>query len=335
MDTREPDFVRLQIEEAEERNLAPYAARSAHSKGRVLSEAPHPLRSAYQRDRDRILHAKAFRRLAHKTQVFLAPEGDHFRVRLTHTLEVTQIARTIARALRLNEDLAEAICLGHDLGHTPFGHLGEDVLSEFLGRRFHHNEQSLRIVDTLETRGERRGLNLTWEVRDGIVNHTWSTPPPATLEARIARFADRIAYVNHDIDDAIRAGVLVDADLPPITARVLGETASDRIDALVGAVVEASLGTPCVDMRAEELAAMLETRKFLFRNVYQRPEVAAEVERARVVLRAVCAWYRAHPEALPAEPGLAVDRDVAVVDHVAGMTDRYALREYERILQDA
>ena len=331
MDTREPGFVRLEIEEAEERNLAPYAARSAQSKGRAVPEAPHPLRTAYQRDRDRILHAKAFRRLAHKTQVFLAPEGDHFRVRLTHTLEVTQIARTIARALALNEDLTEAICLGHDLGHTPFGHLGEDVLSEFLGRRFHHNEQSLRIVDTLETRGERRGLNLTWEVRDGIVNHTWSTPPPSTLEARIARFADRIAYVNHDIDDAIRAGVLVDSDLPLITRSVLGATSSDRIDALVGAVVEASLGTGSVDMRADELAAMLETRKFLFRSVYQRPEVAAEVEQARVVLRAVCAWYRAHPEALPVEPGLDSDPEVAVVDHVAGMTDRYAVREYERI----
>ena len=325
--------VRERIEQAEDRSLSPYAARSAHSKGRAVPEEPHSLRTAYQRDRDRILHAKAFRRLGHKTQVFLAPEGDHFRVRLTHTLEVTQIARTIARALQLNEDLAEAICLGHDLGHTPFGHLGEDVLSDFLGHRFHHNEQSLRIVDTLETRGARRGLNLTWEVRDGILNHTWATPPPSTLEARIARFADRIAYVNHDIDDAIRAGVLADADLPAVTRTVLGETPSDRIDALVSAVVEASLGTASVDMRAEELGAMLETRKFLFREVYQRPEIAAEVERARVVLATVCKWYRAHPEALPREPGEAerADLDVAVVDHVAGMTDRYALREYERI----
>ncbi|MCW3036555.1 MAG: dgt, partial [Actinobacteria bacterium] len=190
-------FVREQIEAAEETRLSPYAMRSARSRGRQVPEEPHPLRTAFQRDRDRILHAKAFRRLAHKTQVFLAPEGDHLRVRLTHTLEVTQVARTIARALQLNEDLAEAICLGHDLGHTPFGHLGEDVLSEFLGRPFRHNEQSLRIVDCLETRAGRPGLNLTWEVRDGIVNHTWSMPPPATLEAQIARYADRIAYVNH------------------------------------------------------------------------------------------------------------------------------------------
>ena len=334
VDTRELAFVREQIEEAERTRLSPYAARSAESRGRQVPELGHPLRTAFQRDRDRILHAKAFRRLAHKTQVFLAPEGDHFRVRLTHTLEVTQIARTIARALELNEDLTEAICLGHDLGHTPFGHLGEDVLSEFLGRRFRHNEQSLRIVDCLEMRGERRGLNLTWEVRDGIVNHTWSMPPPSTLEAQIARFADRIAYVNHDIDDALRAGVLIDHDLPAVTRRVLGTRSSDRIDAMVGAVVEASLGAPSVEMRPEELEAMLETRKFLFRRVYQRPEVAADVERARVALRAVCAWYRDHPEALPDEVPTGPcegEPDVRVVDYVAGMTDRFARREYERI----
>jgi dGTPase len=336
VETRELDFVREQIEEAEDRNLSPLAARATRSRGRQVAEEPHPLRTAFQRDRDRILHAKAFRRLAHKTQVFLAPEGDHFRVRLTHTLEVTQIARTIARALRLNEDLTEAICLGHDLGHTPFGHLGEDALSEFLGRRFRHNEQSLRIVDCLETRGERRGLNLTWEVRDGIVNHTWSMPAPATLEAQIARFADRIAYVNHDIDDAVRAGVLQEADLPAVTRSVLGERSSDRIDSMVGAVVAASLGAPAVLMREAELEAMLETRKFLFRQVYQRKAVAEDVERARLVLRSLCAWYRVHPDALPEEdaPGTETcggDVDVRVVDYVAGMTDRFARREYERI----
>jgi dGTPase len=333
VDTRELAFVRGRIEEAERSGLSPYAARSAESKGREVPEEEHPLRSAFQRDRDRILHAKAFRRLAHKTQVFLAPEGDHVRVRLTHTLEVAQVARTIARALRLNEDLTEAICLGHDLGHTPFGHLGEDLLSEFLGRRFRHNEQSLRIVECLEMRGERRGLNLTWEVRDGIVNHTWSMPPPSTLEAQIARFADRIAYVNHDIDDALRAGVLAVDDLPSVTRTVLGERASDRVDAMVGAVVEASLGSPTVQMRAEELEAMLETRAFLFRHVYQRPEVTAEAERAQAVLRAVCAWYRSHPEALPEEEAPERDGgpDVRIVDYVAGMTDRFARREYERI----
>ena len=331
MDTRRLSFVREQIEAAEETRLSPYAMRSARSRGRQVPEEPHPLRTAFQRDRDRILHAKAFRRLAHKTQVFLAPEGDHLRVRLTHTLEVTQVARTIARALQLNEDLAEAICLGHDLGHTPFGHLGEDVLSEFLGRRFRHNEQSLRIVDCLETRAGKPGLNLTWEVRDGIVNHTWSMPPPATLEAQIARFADRIAYVNHDIDDALRAGILQLDDLPEVTRRVLGDTSSDRVDAMVGAVVEASLGQPQVQMRDEELVAMLETRTFLFREVYQRPEIAPEVDSARTTLRTVCDWYRAHPEALPEDGMLDVDRDVAVVDYVAGMTDRFALREFERI----
>ncbi|HEY2668392.1 MAG TPA: deoxyguanosinetriphosphate triphosphohydrolase [Actinomycetota bacterium] len=342
MDTRRLAFVREQIEAAEQTRLSPYAVRSANSRGRQVPEEPHPLRTAFQRDRDRILHAKAFRRLAHKTQVFLAPEGDHLRVRLTHTLEVTQVARTIARALQLNEDLAEAICLGHDLGHTPFGHLGEDVLSEFLGRRFRHNEQSLRIVDRLESRrgrppgapqgaGSNQGLNLTWEVRDGILNHTWSMPPPATLEAQIARFADRIAYVNHDIDDALRAGILRLDDLPAVTRRVLGDTSSDRVDAMVGAVVEASLGQPQVQMRDEELSAMLETRTFLFRQVYQRPEIAPEIDSARTALRTVCDWYRAHPEALPEEGVPDTDPDVAVVDYVAGMTDRFALREFERI----
>jgi dGTPase len=331
MDTAQLSFVREGIEAAERAALSPLAARSAESRGRQVPEREHPLRTAYQRDRDRILHTKAFRRLAHKTQVFLAPEGDHFRVRLTHTLEVTQIARTIARALRLNEDLTEAICLGHDLGHTPFGHLGEDVLSAFLGRPFHHNEQSLRIVDSLETRGDRRGLNLTWEVRDGIVNHTWSMPPPSTLEAQIARYADRIAYVNHDIDDAVRGGVLSAGDLPAVTRAVLGETASDRIDAMVGAVVEASLGQPAVTMRQEEFAAMSETRAFLFRAVYQRPEIAGQVRRAQEVLQVICSWYGEHPEELPAEAPEGTPAEIRVVDYVAGMTDRFAIRSYEAI----
>lgn len=333
VDTQKLTCVREEIEARERATLGPGAALASGTRGRAVPEPEHPLRTAYQRDRDRILHTKAFRRLAHKTQVFLAPEGDHVRMRLTHTLEVTQIARTIARALRLNEDLVEAICLGHDLGHTPFGHLGEDVLSDFLGHRFHHNEQSLRIVDVLETRDARRGLNLTWEVRDGIVNHTWSMPAPATLEAQIARYADRIAYVSHDIDDAVRAGILAPADLPGVTRRVLGETPSDRIDAMVGAVVDASLGTGQVTMRPDELAAMLETRKFLFRQVYQRPSIMAEVGEAREVLRAICDWYRAHPGALPPSEVEATPLDVRVVDHVAGMTDRYALREFDRIAE--
>src|SRR5437667_3765692 len=203
---------RERIEEIERRTLSERAVLSSESKGRDTAEEPHPLRTEFQRDRDRIVHSKAFRRLKHKTQVFISPEGDHFRVRLTHTLEVAQIARTAARALRLNEDLTEAIALGHDLGHTPFGHLGEEALSPFLDRPFRHNEQSLRVVEHLERDG--RGLNLTWEVRDGIVNHTWSMPLPATIEAQVARFADRIAYVNHDIDDSLRAGIVEPAELP-------------------------------------------------------------------------------------------------------------------------
>jgi dGTPase len=323
--------IRARIENAEEQLLAPYASRSAKSGGRELPEDPHPFRTAFQRDRDRILHSKAFRRLAHKTQVFLAPEGDHYRVRLTHTLEVTQVARTIARALRLNEDLAEAICLGHDLGHTPYGHLGEEVLTEFLGRQFKHNEQSLRIVEKLERRGERRGLNLTWEVRDGILNHTWSMPEPSTPEAKVARFADRIAYISHDIDDALRAGVLQESDVPEVTSRVLGVGSSARIDTMVASVVEAS-DEGNVEMESDVLEALIETREFLYKKVYTRPEVQAEHDRARALLRALCDHYEAHPEELPAgdeEP------ETRLIDYIAGMTDRFARREYERIMRAA
>src|SRR5437867_10161152 len=229
---------RERIEEIERRTLSARAVLSADTKGRELDEDAHPLRTAFQRDRDRVVHAKAFRRLKHKTQVFVAPEGDHYRVRLTHTLEVAQIARTVARALRLNEDLTEAIALRHDLGHTPFGHLGEEALTPFLGRPFRHNEQSLRVVDQLERDG--RGLNLTWEVRDGILNHTWSMPLPSTLEGQVARFADRIAYVNHDVDDAIRAGLLAPTDLPAEATGVLGAAHGDRVERLVADLVEQS-----------------------------------------------------------------------------------------------
>src|SRR5713101_6811948 len=218
--------VRARTEELERQLLSDRAVLAADSKGRERDEEPDPLRTAFQRDRDRIVHSKAFRRLKHKTQVFIAPEGDHYRVRLTHTLEVAQIARTAARALRLNEDLTEAIALGHDLGHTPFGHLGEEALTPFLGRPFRHSEQSLRVVDFLENDGQ--GLNLTWEVRDGIVHHPWSMPSPSTLEAQIVRFADRIAYVNHDVDDAIRAGVLEPGELPRDVLDILGRTHSER-----------------------------------------------------------------------------------------------------------
>src|SRR5213596_163420 len=222
---------RERSEQIERDTLSPHATLAAESKGRERDEEQDALRTCFQRDRDRIVHSKSFRRLKHKTQVFLAPEGDHYRVRLTHTLDVSQIARTAGRALRLNEDLTEAIALGHDLGHTPFGHLGEQALTPFLGRPFRHSEQSLRVVEHLEDDG--RGLNLTWEVRDGILHHPWSMPPPSTLEAQVVRFADRIAYINHDIDDAMRAGLLAPEELPPEPLRVLGQTHAERIGTLV------------------------------------------------------------------------------------------------------
>jgi dGTPase len=332
MDNVNTGTIRERIEAFEAAALRPEATRSAESRGRQRPEEPHPFRTAFQRDRDRILHCKAFRRLAHKTQVFLAPEGDHYRMRLTHTLEVVQVARTIARALRLNEDLVEAICLGHDVGHTPFGHLGEEVLTEFLGRPFRHSEQSLRILDALEMRAGERGLNLTWEVRDGILNHTWSMPQPSTLEAKVARYADRIAYINHDIDDAIRGGVLSQGDLPAETRRVLGDTSSARVDAMVGAMVQASEGVDDILMEKGVFDVLMLTRVFLFERVYQRPEVVPEQERTRVLLRTVCEHYRRFPpEQLPAGDASDDDPETRLVDYVAGMTDRFAKREYERI----
>src|SRR5215210_2279635 len=233
---------RERSEEIERLTLQPLACFADATKGREREEPQDPLRTVWQRDRDRIVHAKAFRRLKHKTQVFLAPQGDHYRVRLTHTLDVSQIARTVARALRLNEDLTEAIALGHDLGHTPFGHLGEQALTPFLGRPFRHSEQSLRVVDHLEDGGG--GLNLTWEVRDGILHHPWSMPAPSTLEAQIVRYADRIAYLNHDVDDAVRAGVLDVAELPADAVAVLGSTHSERVNTLVTDLVAASDDQP-------------------------------------------------------------------------------------------
>lgn len=328
--------IRENLEANEALLLAPQAARSAESRGRRYPEDPHPLRTAYQRDRDRILHSKAFRRLAHKTQVFPAPEGDHYRVRLTHTLEVTQVARTVARALRLNEDLAEAICLGHDLGHTPFGHLGERVLADFLGRPFRHNEQSRRIVDHLQWRGESPGshpggLNLTWEVRDGILNHTWSMPMPDTLEAQVARFADRIAYLSHDIEDAIRAGVLAVEDLPDVTNKRLGTTTSARIDAMVGSLVGASASLEQIKVAPEVFDAMALTRQFMFDRVYNRPESQPEHARIVALLRELVEHYRDHPEDLPAADAGEEDFETRLIDYVSGMTDRFALREHARL----
>jgi dGTPase len=321
---------RERTEEIERQTLAPHATLAAEAKGRERDEEPDALRTCFQRDRDRIVHSKSFRRLKHKTQVFLAPEGDHYRVRLTHTLEVSQIARTTARALRLNEDLAEAISLGHDLGHTPFGHLGEQALTPFLGRPFRHNEQSLRVVDYLEDEG--RGLNLTWEVRDGILNHTWSMPAPSTLEAQVVRFADRIAYINHDVDDAVRAGVIEPTELPNDALGLLGRTHAERVNTLVTDLVDRSEDSPEIRMSDEAFRALDTLRDFLFERVYLRDEARSEQDKAIALVRSLFAHYLDHPDQVPEEyhraPG---DLPTRVADYIAGMTDRYALRVYEQL----
>jgi dGTPase len=321
---------RERTEEIERAILSPQAVLADHSKGRERDEPQDPIRTCFQRDRDRILHAKSFRRLKHKTQVFIAPEGDHYRVRLTHTLDVSQIARTVSRALRLNEDLTEAIALGHDLGHTPFGHLGEQALTPFLGRPFRHSEQSLRVVDHLENDGQ--GLNLTWEVRDGIVHHPWSMPPPATQEAQIVRFADRIAYLNHDLDDALRAGILAPEELPEGPIRILGRTHSERIGTLVTDLVEGSADSPEIRLSPQIFRALDRLRDFMFEQVYMRAGSQVEHEKAVKLIRDLFGYFLEHPDELPAEyhraPG---DLPTRVADHIAGMTDRYALRTYERL----
>src|SRR3954462_3186981 len=289
---------------------------------RHVPEEDCGLRSPFQRDRDRIVHSKSFRRLKHKTQVFVAPEGDHYRTRLTHTLEVTQISRTVARALRLNEDLAEAIGLGHDVGHPPFGHIGEMVLDargrERFGRGFRHNEHSLRVVDVLED------LNLTEPVRDGILRHSSGAGEPATLEGKIVRLVDRIAYINHDIDDAVRAGVLSPADLPADEIAVLGETGSRRIDTLVHDLVEHSERAGDIRQGEEVGGAMLRLRGFMFQNVYLGPLARAEHAKIERVLRGLFEWFCEHPDELPPAVGDASEAD-RVIDYLAGMTDRFAI----------
>jgi dGTPase len=312
-------------ESIEAETLSPRASLSARSRGRVTPEAPDGIQSAYQVDRTRIIHSKAFRRLAHKTQVFLAPEGDHYRVRLTHTLEVTEVARTIARALRLNEDLVEAICLGHDLGHTPFGHMGEEVVAAFRPG-FKHNLQSVRIVEDLER------LNLTWEVRDGIANHTWSMPTmPATLEGQIARYADRIAYLNHDIDDAIRAGLLTEDELPASTLEVLGRSGEKRISTMVTDLVSASAQVDEIRMSPAVFEAMAETRSFLFEKVYLGRVTESTRASVEHVLLSLLRHFSTNP--IPdAGPGSGGDPEQAAVDYVAGMTDRFALRTFETLM---
>ena len=264
--------IREEVEKREFEYLSPFATKSAESKGRAMTEEKCSIRTDFQRDRDRIVHSKAFRRLMHKTQVFLAPEGDHYRTRLTHTIEVSQIARTIARGAGLNEDLAEAIAMGHDLGHTPFGHSGESVLAEIYPKGFRHNVQSLRVVDVLESGSKRRGMNLTQEVRDGILNHTGSTVP-MTPEGQIVKVSDRIAYINHDIDDAIRSGIITVGDLPKESIEILGDTHKKRIDTLVRDMIEHSFGKPTAQLSEEKMSAMNELRTFMFKNVYHNSNV--------------------------------------------------------------
>ena len=331
--------IRILAEEREER-LSPHAVKSKFSRGRLKHEEPCPVRTAFQRDRDRIIHCKAFRRLMHKTQVFITPLGDHYRTRLTHTLEVSQIARTISRALNLNEDLTEAIALGHDLGHTPFGHAGEDVLDELYQHGFRHNEQSLRVVDLLENNGQ--GLNLTWEVRDGILNHSktrvdiggegWGKVN--TLEGEVVKISDSIAYINHDIDDAIRAGMITEGDLPLSAIIKLGNTHSLRINTMVFDIIEhswsvreSSEGNTNITMNPEILEATNALRDFLFARVYNVRSAQEETERAREVLRSLYRYFNEHIDKLPPEYSFYSDEpERRVVDYIAGMTDQYAMR---------
>jgi dGTPase len=314
----------------EEFHLSDHAMRAANSRGRAIPEKECSLRTCFQRDRDRIVHSKGFRRLKHKTQVFVAPEGDHYRTRLTHTLEVSGISRTIARALRLNEDLAEAVSLGHDLGHTPFGHIGEEALSETLkdrtGRRFEHNRQSLRVVRSLENEG--RGLNLCREVEDGILKHT-GVEQPETLEGRVVRIADRIAYINHDIDDALRAGIISTDDLPAAEIALLGDTCSKRIDVLVHDLVDSSRDRSDIRQSKEMFEAMSRLRGFLSESVYVGSVGNREYRRVSLLVENLFDYYCENPGLLPDWLGNASD-DVPtkVTDYIAGMTDRFAINMF-------
>ena len=321
-------FLRKQAEELEESNLSPFAARSKNTRGRVVPVEPCPIRTEFVRDRDRIIHCKSFRRLKHKTQVFLSPVGDHYRTRLTHTLEVAQIARTIARGLRLNEDLTEAIALGHDLGHTPFGHAGESVLNRLVPGGFEHNEQSLRVVEKLEN---GVGLNLTWEVRDGILHHP-SSGTPGTLEGAVVSLSDRIAYINHDIDDAIRAGVLSEKELPAHCTRVLGDSHGRRINALILDVVAESYHKPHIAMSEEVMAEFKALREFMFERVYLNPVAKREERKGMHVVEQLYLYYLEHVETLPEDflKNLAADGvERVAAEYIACMTDRYAITDYE------
>ena len=324
------DMLKL-LAEHEERTLSPYAFRTANTAGREVPCEPSALRTEFQRDRDRIIHSQSFRRLMYKTQVFLAPAGDHYRTRLTHTLEVCQIARTIARALRLNEDLTEAIALGHDLGHTPFGHAGESVMQQCFCADFSHNLQGVRVVSKLENGG--RGLNLTAEVVDGIACHSGSVMPK-TLEGAIIRYADRIAYINHDIDDALRAGILTKEEIPTPLCDILGHTHSARINTMVGSIVSASMDKPEIVMESEVWEATDRLRDFLFERVY-RDNVAKDEEiKAKDMLAQLFVYFEEHPEKLPIDYLEIISKESvgrAVCDYLSGMTDRYALDLYHSI----
>ena len=323
--------IRERFEEKEFQELSPCASHSRNSRGRDLPEPECDIRTVYQRDRDRILHSKAFRRLKDKTQVFLAPQGDHYRTRLTHTLEVSQTARTVAKALKLNEDLVEAIALGHDLGHTPFGHAGEDALNEVCPEGFAHYKQSLRVVEILEKEG--RGLNLTWEVRDGIRNHK-SSGNPHTLEGQIVRLSDKIAYINHDIDDAIRGGIIREDELPRTYTDILGHSTRERLNTLIHDIVEQSQGVPDIRMSEDVEFAFRGFRKFMFEHVYTNPKAKGEEQKAIHIVKELFRYYMDHPELLPNEyvermwqSGETQERSVC--DYISGMTDQYAIEKFQ------
>lgn len=324
--------IREEMEQREKEYLSPYAVLSSASKGRKRQEVPCDIRLEFQRDRDRILHCKAFRRLKQKTQVFLLPRGDHYRTRLTHTLEVSQNARTIAKALRLNEDLVEAIALGHDLGHTPFGHIGEYALNKVSSKGFSHNEQSVRIVEVVEKEG--RGLNLTWEVIDGIRNHQ-TKGSPSTLEGKIVRLSDKIAYINHDIDDAIRGGILQPTDIPKRFRDLFGDTSRSRLNKMIHDVIIHSRDKNDIIQSEEIKEAMAELRSYMFSNVYKNPKIRAEEQKAIHMIENLYDYYIEHIEMLPQqfmnrlEQG--DDQEQIVCDYIAGMTDNYAIKKYEEI----
>lgn len=324
--------IRETIEDMERETLSPYATLSENSRGRDREEPQCDIRPVFQRDRDRILHCKSFRRLKNKTQVFLTPKGDHYRTRMSHTLEVSQNARTIGKALRLNEDLVEAIALGHDLGHTPFGHAGERTLNELCQGGFVHSEQSVRIVEHLEKDGE--GLNLTWEVRDGIRNHQTSTIP-ATPEGKIVRLSDKIAYINHDIDDAIRGGILTEEDIPLRFREVFGTGMRSRLNTMIHDVIISSMDQPEIRMSEEIEEAMRDLRKFMFEHVYQNPRAKGEETKAIHMIENLYFYYEDHLELLPEQYRIQMEKgdsaEQVVCDYIAGMTDNYAVKKFEDI----